>query len=74
MGDDTMMSITNFTAEETQLIALYMPKDNRLQLIYAIIEDRTNHEDMKELAERTVDKLARMTDAEFNAAAFTMAM
>ena len=69
-----MISITNFTAEETQLIALYMPKDNRLQLIYAIIEDRTNHEDMKELAERTVDKLARMTDAEFNAAAFTMAM
>lgn len=51
-----------------------MPKENRLQLIHAIVADKGNQEDMKELTERTVDKLARMTDAEFNAAAFTMAM
>lgn len=69
-----MMNIMSFTAEEVQLVALYMPKENRLQLIHAIVADKGNQEDMKELTERTVDKLARMTDAEFNAAAFTMAM
>ncbi|MBQ9934322.1 MAG: hypothetical protein IJO70_00565 [Lachnospiraceae bacterium] len=74
MGDDKMMNIMSFTAEEVQLVALYMPKENRLQLIHAIVADKGNQEDMKELTERTVDKLARMTDAEFNAAAFTMAM
>jgi len=69
-----MMNIMSFTAEEVQLATLYMPKENRLQLIHAIVADKGNQEDMKELTERTVDKLARMTDAEFNAAAFTMAM
>ncbi len=69
-----MMNIMSFTAEEVQLAALYMPKENRLQLIHAIVADKGNQEDMKELTERTVDKLARMTDAEFNVAAFTMAM
>lgn len=69
-----MMNITNFTAEETQLIALYMPKDNRLQLIRAIVSDKNNQEDMVELATRTVDKLARMTDEEFLATDFLLAM
>lgn len=68
------MDITNFTVEETQLIALYMPKDSRLQLIRAIVSDKNNQEDMAELATRTVDKLCRMTDAEFLCTEFLLAM
>lgn len=69
-----MMNIMSFTAEEVQLISLYMPKDNRLQLIHAIVAGKSNQEDMDELREKTVDKLARMTDLEFMNTDFLMAM
>lgn len=69
-----MMDIRNFTVEETQLISLYMPKDNRLQLIHALVADKSNQEDMEELTKRTVDKLARMTDEEFSRTDFLLAM
>lgn len=70
-----MMNISKFTVEETELAALYMPKENRLQLIKAIVADKSNMDDsIRSVAENTVDKLAKMSDTEFSAISFMPAL
>ena len=70
-----MINISNFTVEETELAALYMPKENRLQLIKAIVADKSNMDDsIRSVAENTVNKLAKMSDTEFLAISFMPAL
>ena len=58
-----------FNAEENELLACYMPVDDRLALIKAIVKDTA---DMDE--EIAVDKLARMSDIDFIDMAFLHAV
>ena len=56
---------TRFTVEETNLISIYIYED-----LESLIEDMSDalpymDEDMRELAERTLEKLRAMTDDEF---------
>ncbi len=65
-----------FNTEEQNLIGLYMPKENRVQLIKAIIKDEPNREDtkqMKELVDDVVDKLAKISDMEYKNLVFSVA-
>lgn len=64
-----------FNAEENELIACYMPVDDRLALIKSIVKDTTNmDEDIQLIAESAVDKLARMSDIEYVHMAFLHAV
>ena len=64
-----------FNAEENELIACYMPVDDRLALIKSIVKDTTNmDEEIQEIAESAVDKLARMSDIEYVHMAFLHAV
>lgn len=66
-----MINIMDFSIEEIQLIAIYMPKDNRLQVIKSIVADNRNMDDeVRTVAEKTVDKLAKMSDEEFAKCSF----
>ena len=56
---------TRFTVEETNLISIYIYEDR-----VSLIEEMSDalpymDEDMRELADRTLDKLRAMTDEEF---------
>lgn len=56
---------TRFTVEETNLISIYIYEDQA-----SLIEEMTDalpymDEDMRELANRTLEKLHTMTDEEF---------
>lgn len=62
-----------FNAEENELLACYMPVDDRLALIKSIVKDTANmDEDIRMIAESAVDKLARMSDIDFVDMAFCM--
>lgn len=64
-----------FNAEENELIACYMPADDRLALIKSIVKDTANmDEDIRLIAESAVDKLARMSDIDFIDMAFLHAV
>ena len=64
-----------FIAEENELIACYMPADDRLALIKSIVKDTANmDEDIRLIAESAVDKLARMSDMDFIHMAFLHAV
>lgn len=64
-----------FNAEENELLACYMPTDSRLALIKAIVKDTANmDEEIREIAESAVDKLARMSDIEYVHMAFLHAV
>lgn len=59
-----------FTVEETNLICIYIA-DTRTELIEEITGALPfMDEEMQALADRTLDKLRAMTDAEFEAQAF----
>jgi hypothetical protein len=64
------MNYLDFTAEETNLIAIYK-KDTRTAT-FAAIKEALPHMDapMQQLAVRSAAKLANMTDSEFSAMAF----
>lgn len=62
-----------FNAEENELLACYMPVDDRLALIKAIVKDTADmDEEIRLIAESAVDKLARMSDIDFIDMAFCM--
>lgn len=64
-----------FNAEENELLACYMPVDDRLALIKAIVKDTADmDEEIRLIAESTVDKLARMSDIDFIDMAFLHAV
>lgn len=64
-----------FNCEETELIAAYMPEENRLSLIKRIVKDTAGmEEDIRAVAEHAVDKLARMDDADYMQMSFLPAM
>lgn len=55
-----------FNAEENELLACYMPTDDRLALIKSIVKDTADmDEDIRQIAVSAVDKLARMSDMDF---------
>jgi hypothetical protein len=64
------MNYLDFTAEETNFIAIYR-QDTRIAT-FAAIKDAIAHMDapMQQLAVRSAAKLANMTDGEFSAMAF----
>jgi hypothetical protein len=64
------MNYLDFTAEETNLIAIYK-KDTRIAT-FAAIKDAIAHMDapMQQIAVRAGAKLANMTDSEFGVVAF----
>lgn len=64
-----------FNAEENELLACYMPVDDRLALIKAIVKDTADmDEEIRLIAESAVDKLARMSDMDFIQMAFLHAV
>ena len=64
-----------FNAEENELLACYMPIDDRLALIKSIVKDTTNmDDDIRMVAESSVDKLARTSDIDFIDMAFLHAV
>ena len=64
-----------FNAEENELIACYIPVDDRLALIKSIVKDTANmEEEIRMVAESAVDKLARMSDMDFVHMAFLHAV
>lgn len=64
-----------FTVEENELLACYMPVDDRLALIKAIVKDTADmDEEIRLIAESAVDKLARMSDIDFIDMAFLHAV
>ena len=64
-----------FNAEGNELLACYMPVDDRLALIKAIVKDTADmDEEIRLIAESAVDKLARMSDIDFIDMAFLHAV
>lgn len=64
-----------FNAEENELLACYMPVDDRLALIKAIVKDTADmDEEIRLIAESVVDKLARTSDIDFIDMAFLHAV
>ena len=48
-----------FTVEENELLACYAPADDRLAMIKSIVKDTADmDEEIREIAESAVDKLA----------------
>lgn len=62
-----MTAFTDFTQEETNLIATYMPKENKVALIRAMVKDVSFEEDKEllELASSSIDKLAKLKDEDY---------
>ena len=56
----------NFTYEEVNLMSLYN-SGSRERLIEVLTEMRTSETELRDLTDSTLDKLAGMTDAEFDA-------
>lgn len=70
-----MTKIHLFTAEEQQLLALYMPRENRLSLMRAVIKDMENMDmEMQEIAEKALSRLSEITDTEYNEIRFEVAI
>ncbi len=67
------MNILDFTAEETNLIAIYAA-DTRAATIAAIVDVLPHmNAEMRGIASRSAAKLAAMSDEEFDEAVFTLA-
>lgn len=67
--------MTYFNAEEQELLAGYMPEATRLGLIKKVVKDTAGMEDdIREIAEGAVDKLARMDDLDFVHTSFLHAL
>ena len=64
------MSYLDFTAEETNLIAIYVEptRTATIENIVAVLPDMDD--EMRDIAARTAAKLAAMTDDDFKFAAF----
>jgi len=70
-----MTKIYLFTVEEQQLLALYMPRENRLSLIRAVIKDKENMDmEMQKIAEKALSRLSEITDTEYNEMRFEAAI
>lgn len=70
-----MTNIHLFTAEEQQLLSLYMPRENRLSLMRAVIKDMAGmEEEMRGIAGRAVSVLSGLTDTEYNKMRFEEAV
>ena len=64
-----------FTAEENELLACYAPADDRLAIIKSIVKDTADmDEEIREIAESAVNKLARMSDIDYVHMAFLHAV
>lgn len=69
-----MTGLLYFTAEEQQLISLFMPEDNRVSLMKTITKAGSMDTDVQTVAESVLDKLARMTDEEYLDTSFEEAL
>lgn len=69
-----MTGLNKFTAEEQQLIAVFMPESNRVSLMKKIIKADNMDTDVQAVAESVLDKLAKMSDEEFVDTAFEEAL
>lgn len=69
-----MTKIERFTVEEQQLIALFGHKDNRLALMRVITKADNLDEETKKVAKSVLDRLAGMTDEEYNDTSFEQAL
>lgn len=69
-----MTKIFDFTIEETNLIAMFERCDNRIRLMKLIAEYDGFDEESRRIALSVMDKLARMTDAEYNDTSFEAAL
>lgn len=70
-----MTKIHLFTAEEQQLLALYMPRENRLSLMRAVIKDMVDMSmEIRKIAESALSVLSAITDADYNEMRFEAAV